>query len=183
MKLNAGCGTHYADGWVNVDVWANETTRPDVLVEQGVPYPFDDGTFDAVYLGHVLEHFPWPEVAGFLTDMRRVAKPGAPILIVGPDAFRTIKLWAAGKQPWDILYSVIEHQPADHHGWPGAAHHWNCHEDRLVEVLTMLDMPAERYSDLIPDMPDGREWHDPATGVIWPVVGKNNWQCAVLTRA
>ena len=33
MKLlNVGCGTHYAQGWVNADTWETEDTRPDVKV-------------------------------------------------------------------------------------------------------------------------------------------------------
>ena len=83
--LNVGCGTHYATGWVNTDVWEDHGTKPDVLVEAGKPYPFEDNSFDAIFLGHVLEHMDWSDVGGFLEDMNRIAKPDAPVLAVGQD--------------------------------------------------------------------------------------------------
>jgi len=187
--LNAGCGTHYADGWVNTDSWEDPNTRPDVKVVPGEPYPFPDNHFDAVYLGHVLEHIPWPDVPAFLMDMNRMAKPGAPILIVGPDVLRTIKLWAAGLEPWHMVLSTIEHQEANYQPdredevWEGAAHHWNCHEERVVELLKRLGFVPISYSQRIPDNPSHKTWYDPDTNMTWPVVGKNHWQCAVQVRA
>ena len=111
MKLlNAGCGTHYAQGWVNTDVWENEETKPDIRVEPGKPYPFEDNTFDAVFMSHVLEHIEWAEVPVFINDMSRVAKPGVPMLIVCPDVFKTIKLWGEKRLPWWLVEAVLEHQ-------------------------------------------------------------------------
>jgi predicted SAM-dependent methyltransferase len=50
--LNAGCGTWYADGWVNTDTWEDDNTKPDIVVKAGEPYPFPDNHFDAIFLGH-----------------------------------------------------------------------------------------------------------------------------------
>lgn len=44
--------------------------------------PFDDGTFDAVNLADVMEHLQEPEEA--LREIRRVAKPGAAVVISTP---------------------------------------------------------------------------------------------------
>ena len=108
MKLlNAGCGTHYAEGCVNTDVWENSETKPDVLVEPNKPYPYEDNTFDAVLLSHVLEHIRWEEVPVLIAEMSRVAKPGAPILIICPDVFKTIHLWNMGMLPWDLVESTL----------------------------------------------------------------------------
>lgn len=187
--LNAGCGTHYAEGWVNVDVWQDETTRPDVLVEPGDPYPFPDEHFDAVFLGHVLEHIPWPEVPTFLGEIFRVAKKNAPILIVGPDVIRTIKLWHEGLEPWHMVLSTMEHQHANYQPgredkvWLGAHHHWNCSEERVVEMLKAMGKKPRSYSDAIPNNPGGKGWYDHATKVDWPVVGKHHWQFGLLVRA
>ena len=184
MLLNAGCGTHYAKGWVNTDVWENEDTRPDVRVEPGKPYPFDDNTFDAIFLGHVVEHIHWPLLPDFLRDMGRIAKPNAPILIVAPDVYRTIDRWRQGREPWWMVQSVLEHQdvnadnrPLDEF-WDGATHHWNCHEERVVTLLANLGFPnIEAVSDKIPD---GSNWKDPVNKkIVWPVVSKAAWQCGV----
>ncbi|WP_096390745.1 methyltransferase domain-containing protein [Halopenitus persicus] len=45
--------------------------------------PFADDTFDAVWSSGSIEYWPHP-VAG-LREIRRVAKPGATVLVVGPD--------------------------------------------------------------------------------------------------
>lgn len=186
MKLlNAGCGTHYAQGWVNTDTWETDTTRPDVRVEPGKPYPFEDNTFDAVFLGHVLEHIPWAEVPAFLNDISRVTKPGAPILVVGPDVFKTIHRWKDGQEPWWMVRSVMEHldenyQPdREFEWWDGAHHHWNCHEERVERLLTAMGFTniTNVFED-IPNDPNGKSWHDSVTDITWPVVGKYYWQLA-----
>jgi SAM-dependent methyltransferase len=182
MKLlNAGCGTHYAEGWVNTDVWENEETKPDIRVEPGKPYPFEDNTFDAVFMSHVLEHIAWAEVPVFINDMSRVAKPGAPMLIVCPDVFKTIKLWGEKKLPWWLVEAVLEHQHmkpedlGDNPWWDNAPHHWNAHEKRVEDLVTGMGFPnLENVFSLIPN---GGLWKDNhITDLIWPVVGKAEWQ-------
>jgi SAM-dependent methyltransferase len=188
--LNAGCGTHYAKGWVNTDVWDEDpATTPDIKVEAGEPYPFEDDTFDAVYLGHVIEHIAWSLVPGFLSDMCRIAKPNAPILIVGPDVYRTIVRWSQGQEPWHMVESTLEHQDGnfqpdrEHEQWEAAAHHWNCHEARVIKLLEQCGLSAESYTERIPSAPDGKAWYDPRVNLTWPVVGYHYWQFAVLTHA
>ena len=191
MKLlNAGCGTHYAEGWTNVDIWEDDTTHPDVVAKAGEPYPFEDDYFDAVYLGHVIEHIDWSAVPAFIMDMVRVAKPGAPILIVGPDVLKTIQLWKEGKEPWHMVLSTMEHQDVnwqpdrEHEWWDGATHHWNCHNQRVLELLEDVGFTdiSDVY-DYIPNNPSGKEWYDQVTDITWPVVGKHHWQFALMVRA
>jgi SAM-dependent methyltransferase len=200
--LNVGCGTHYIDGWVNTDVWQDHSTTPDVLVKMDEPYPFDDDTFDAIYLGHVLEHIAWPRLGVFLTDMVRIAKPGAPVLAVGPDVHKCIKRWANKLEPWDMVVSTMEHQDVDsqiYHmsddgkyltktppeWWDGAAHHWNCYEERLELVMNTHFDNVKVYSPYIErDLPGNRQdWYDSRTNMRWPTVGYWWWQCAVMGYA
>lgn len=183
--LNAGCGTHYAKGWVNTDTWVTADTKPDVQVKPGEPYPFDENHFDAVFLGHVLEHIPWKEVPAFLDDMKRISKPGAQFLICGPDVHRTIKRWAQGQEPWDMVLSVMEHldfQDTNVPGlkwWDGAHHHWNCHHERVWNLLTKTGFASLVDAvDLIPKNPLGEKWAN--NGIEWPVVGHWHWHFAIL---
>lgn len=184
--LNAGCGTHYAEGWVNVDVWQSDTTKPDVVAVADEPYPFEDNTFDAIYLGHVIEHIDWKEVTPFLQDMIRVAKPGANILVVGPDVMKTIQRWHEGKEPFHMVESVMEHQDVnlqpgrEAEWWDGATHHWNCHHWRVWHLLHDIGfIHLKDYYERIPNDTKGTEWHDGDTGITWPVVGKWYWQFAI----
>lgn len=184
--LNAGCGTHYAKGWVNVDIWEDEHTHPDVLAKPGKPYPFPDSHFDGIYLGHVLEHIDWKQVPEFLLDMRRIAKQGAQILIVGPDVYKTIERWKNGNEPWHMVLSTLEHQDInyqperEHEWWDGATHHWNCHHQRVWDLLIRCGfMNMEDMFHLIPNSTTMTEWRDNKTGITWPVVGKWHWQFAI----
>lgn len=185
MYLNVGCGTHYAQGWTNTDVWESDTTKPDVRVTLGEPYPFDDNTFDAVYMGHVLEHLPWKDVPAFLKDIQRIAKPGAQFLVVGPDVYKTIKLWSSGAQPWEMIESTMEHQDVNWQPdritewWDGAHHHWNCHEQRVERLLNDAGfVGVTNVFTQIPNNPQGTSWYDDQTNITWPVVGKYIWQLA-----
>lgn len=184
MLLNAGCGTHYAKGWINTDTWETGDTRPDVRVDPGKPYPFDENTFDAVFLGHVLEHIPWKEVPFFIADMKRIAKPNAPFLICGPDVFKTIKRWAQGQEPWEMVMSVMEHLDVENHNvpglewWDGAHHHWNCHHERVLKLVQHAGFDnIQDIADIIPKNPDGKSWSD--GNIEWPVVGHYYWHFAI----
>ena len=186
--LNAGCGTHYANGWVNTDVWESDTTKPDVKVEPGQPYPFDDHTFDAVFLGHVLEHIEWSLVPSFMMDINRVAKPGAPMLIVGPDVYRTINRWKDGSEPWFMVESVLEHQDVNwqpdrqHEWWDGATHHWNCHESRVVALLNRLKFPdIEVLTESVTAGDGWKDLHNPS--IKWPTIAYSPWQFAIRCTA
>ena len=184
--LNVGCGTHYAKGWLNIDVWESDTTRPDVRVEPNQPYPFPDDHFDAIYLGHVLEHVDWAYLPHLLSDIQRVAKPDAKILIVGPDIVRTIHRWREDKEPWDMVMSVLEHQDFNWQPgrqtefWDGATHHWNCHMERVWNILQECGFAnLQDYTDVIPNNTSMTSWTDPTTSIKWPVVAKWFWQFAI----
>lgn len=168
MWLNVGCGTHRAPApWWNIDTVIRDDIRPDQLVDPDGPLPFDTGSCDRVLLSHVLEHVPWEQVPSFLRDVRRVCSGTA--LVVGPDVHRTIRAYKAGEVHWELVTSVLEHKdwPDDMAGWPGAPHHWNSHESRVVEALTRTGWSVCPASD--EDLAD------------WPLVGwSRSWQFALV---
>lgn len=167
MWLNVGCGTHRAPApWLNTDIVESDSTNPDLVVTPEDPFPFPAETVQRAMLGHVMEHVPLADMPGFLSELFYVLEPGAEILVVGPDVYRTIKLWAEKREPWFLVESVLEH--AAYPGttdWPGALHHWNCHEERVVEMLGLAGFDQVKA---LASPPDG-----------WPVVGWAEWQCCV----
>ena len=190
--LNAGSGQYNAAGWVNADVYDGGRNYPDIKVEPGEPYPFEDNHFDAVFMGHVLEHIEWGSVIPFLKDMSRIAKPNATMLIIGPDVHRAIRRWKNGEEPWSILEAVLEDRlidsgpdpegedkPESEDDWYGAAHYWNCHEERVVLLLKTVGFTnIVSVIDQMPDYVDG--WQDPdAPDLVWPTVQKAPWQFAL----
>ncbi|MEO6473286.1 MAG: class I SAM-dependent methyltransferase [Aeromicrobium sp.] len=83
--------------------------------------PFGDGTVDAVYHSHMLEHIDRAAVPGFLAEVRRVLRPGGTHRIVVPD------LEAQARTYLETLNASLEgSQPAE-------AHEASVHE--LIEQL------------------------------------------------
>ena len=84
MKLlNLGCGKRIHTEWTNVDLVAD---RPGVIAHdicRGLP--FDDDSYDAVYLSHLLEHLTPGKASELVGECRRVLVPGGTLRIVVPD--------------------------------------------------------------------------------------------------
>lgn len=167
LWINVGCGWWRApDPWINTDVWENDDTHPDIVVSAENPFPFPPKSVERAMLGHVLEHIPLPRVPTFLAELSDVLAPGAEVLVVCPDVYRTIRRWHDGAENWALVTSVLEH--AAYPGttdWPEALHAWNCHEARLVE---MMQLSGFDQVTALSSPPDG-----------WPVVGWADWQCCV----
>lgn len=169
LLINCGCGTHYAEGWLNTDTRTNEDTHPDLIVTVADPLPFPNCSAGRIYLGHVLEHVVWNDAERFLFDVHRTLDRGGELLITGPDTYRTLEQWRDGQLPWLLVQSVLEHaQVPSTTDWPEASHQWNCREDRVVELLL-----ATGFVDIEPHT-------DPPAG--WPVVNWASWQCCVSAR-
>ncbi len=123
--LNLGCGKRTHRDWTNVDFVA---TPPDVVaanLTEGVP--FADGSFDAVYHSHVLEHFSKKQAPAFLQECFRVLRPQGVIRIAVPDLEQIVRsyifaleqaasgsLEAATNYDWlmlELFDQVVREQP------------------------------------------------------------------------
>lgn len=190
MKLNVGCGEHYAPGWVNTDVIPRDPVVPDLIVPRTPPWPIENNAASAVYLGHVLEHIAWPYVGDFLAEVRRIATGGAPVMAAGPDVWRTLVAWKRGQVVDELVQSVLEHQEKDpgtwapdtEDSWSGGPHYWNSSPERIADQLTRAGFEDVA---IVSD-----EAHVPVTaslqwgGIAWPAVNYTPlWQCAVFATA
>ena len=110
-KINLGCGTTIAPGWINIDVSYNiylsklpflkwilyktflipktvyETNWPPGIMRhdlrKGLPY--DDNSINYIYTSHFLEHVERDEAISIIKECYRVLKPQGVIRIVVPD--------------------------------------------------------------------------------------------------
>lgn len=79
--LDVGCGWNKTPGAIGLD--SNPKSHADVIHDLGdPPYPWHDNAFDEIICRHVAEHVP--DVMAFVTELYRIAKPGARITIVTP---------------------------------------------------------------------------------------------------
>lgn len=166
IKVNVGCGTHRADGWINTDAQRGFNVAP--IEVQCTALPFRENSVDRIMLSHVMEHVPWPAVPDFLVDIHTVLAPGGMVCVVGPDVYKTIRRWAEGREPWDLLTSVLEHSQSHAHEalWPQARHWWNFTAGRAMSAFHesgFLTDPVEIASARLDE---------------WPVVGRADWQSA-----
>ncbi|MBL8242850.1 MAG: class I SAM-dependent methyltransferase [Rhodanobacteraceae bacterium] len=83
MKLDLGCGSRKAEGFLGVDISAE--CGADIVHDLRVyPWPFADDSVDEVRCSHFLEHLTGEERMKFMDELWRVMKPGATALIVTP---------------------------------------------------------------------------------------------------
>lgn len=82
-KVNLGCGSRYARGWINLDYSSN---HPDVIPHNLLkPLPFDDEEIDVIYSSHVLEHLSRSAGQLLIRNCYKKLKPGGVLRIVVPD--------------------------------------------------------------------------------------------------
>lgn len=179
MKLNVGCGPHYAKGWTNIDRVSlrEHAITPDVVANPLAGLPLADETVDALYLGHILEHIRWDDVLLFASEMLRVLKPGATCAVVGPDMLLTLELWREGALPTSGLYAVMEDASRFQNGgegWDGARHQWNCYEERAVDVMEHAGfVDVESWTGNLPAL----------RAMGWPIIAADSrWQFGFICR-
>lgn len=167
MRLNLASGLHPSSGldvdhdvWVDVDLPWEGVDHPHVF-GNGFALPFRDAAFDAAYVGHVLEHVEYGDVAAVLLELKRVLARGAVVAVVGPDIDKA----EATDQPEHILRAIDTlSEGFGGHKWVatealtvGAM--WAVFPDARACPVSMIDQPA---------------WPNPSTAP---------WQCAVLAHA
>ena len=81
--LNVGCGATFHRDWINIDSAPESKDVAAVDVIDGLP--FSDGSFDAVYCSHMLEHLEARQGLALLAQMYRVLRPGGTVRVAVPD--------------------------------------------------------------------------------------------------
>jgi SAM-dependent methyltransferase len=82
VRLNLGAGRRTLDGWVNVDRVPLPGISTVLDLDQPDPWPWPDGTADAIEADNVFEHVVRP--VWFMTECHRVLVPGGRLHIKTP---------------------------------------------------------------------------------------------------
>lgn len=166
VRVNLGCGDHYAPDWVNVD--HESPYKHDVTADLTKPLPDELTDIEDAYAGHVLEHLDPDNVVTLLSRLRARMVPGGQVMVVGPDVTRARAMHARGELDDEWLGLVVN----GGHRWPGDEHRWECQPERLVAMLVEAGWTMAREVPLLS-----------VSQINWPIVAYDAWQCAVTAYA
>jgi predicted SAM-dependent methyltransferase len=92
IRLNLGCGPYTLAGFINIDQF--EDIHPDLIADvRNLPY--EPGTVDEIYCGHLLEHLTFEEGQKALRHWHSILKIGGKIMLTVPDFDYLVKTYLA----------------------------------------------------------------------------------------
>jgi predicted SAM-dependent methyltransferase len=83
LRLDLGSGASPIHGWVNVDLIGH---KPDLAWDLSMPLPLADGSVEAVFTEHLLEHLPLTTALDLIRECYRLLAPGGTLRVGVPDA-------------------------------------------------------------------------------------------------
>lgn len=95
-RLNWGCGSHTAPGWINSDVRPKPGVDLVADIRRGLPLA--DDCLDYAVSVHALPEIPYPQLIPVLAELGRVLKPGGTLRLVLPDLDRAIDAYRRGEE-------------------------------------------------------------------------------------
>jgi predicted SAM-dependent methyltransferase len=125
LRLHLGCGWKRFEGYVNVDLWINEST--DVICNV-TRLPWPDNSADIIENYHVIEHISHVKVRDALTDWHRVLKPGGKLVVECPHFDDAVKEYLSGNEA--RLINIFGRQRSY-----GDAHLYGYNPQRLKRLL------------------------------------------------
>jgi predicted SAM-dependent methyltransferase len=93
-RLNWGCGSHVAAGWINSDI--KDGPGIDLVADIRNGLPLADASMDYVVSIHALPEFGYYDLQPVLEELRRVLKVGGVIRLALPDVRRGIDAYLRG---------------------------------------------------------------------------------------
>ncbi|HKV99736.1 MAG TPA: methyltransferase domain-containing protein [Vicinamibacterales bacterium] len=105
-RLNMGCGWHREPGWINAD--ADPRADVEVVLRDGEPLPFADGTLDVVFSEHFLEHLSFVDGCHFLRESQRILRSGGTFRVSCPDLDAIVRMLQPGDASWRALARIYE---------------------------------------------------------------------------
>lgn len=171
IRVNVGCGMSPTPGWTNLDnslsvrlanhprltralhglrvLPTNSKKYAEWCKEHNVVYgtalnlPFETGSVDAVYSSHMLEHLDRDTGQRFLSEAKRVLRPGGVLRIAVPDLARHVTNYQTDGDADAFIGSLLMSQPIQS-GWQARVrqvsvgfrdHRWMYDQNSLVSAL------------------------------------------------
>ena len=91
LRLHLGSGNEHKDGWINVDLAGYPVEAAWNLAR---PLPLPDGSADAVFHEHLLEHLTLEQGLAFCVESHRLLRQGGILRIGVPDAGAAARAYA-----------------------------------------------------------------------------------------
>lgn len=96
MKLNAGCGRAYLEGWINLDI--NPSVKADVYMP-AYDLNFEDGFFEEIKASHLIEHLGFFRTRYFLSEAYRTMRDGGLLIVETPHIEKTFENFLSARLP------------------------------------------------------------------------------------
>lgn len=106
VRLNWGCGSHVALGWVNSDV--KDAPGVDLVADIRDGLPLETDSVDYAVSVHALPELSYPALVPALAELHRVLKPGGVLRLVLPDLDRALAAYRRG----DAAYFKVDPEQA-----------------------------------------------------------------------
>lgn len=128
LRLNLGCGEYPISGFTNID--QAESVNPDV-VANALDLPYESGSADEIYCGHLLEHLFPEDAKKALAHWFDLLKPGGTISISVPD-FDYLVAQHLAKPTFE---SMIELNDLYIYSYVQESHHRCCYNEALLRSV------------------------------------------------
>jgi predicted SAM-dependent methyltransferase len=83
LRLDLGSGASPIPSWINVDLVGH---KPDLAWDLSMPLPLADGSVEAIFSEHLLEHLPLATALDLIRECYRLLAPGGTLRVGVPDA-------------------------------------------------------------------------------------------------
>jgi SAM-dependent methyltransferase len=110
VLINVGCGPRegrgppaYFDNWRQIRVDVDASVEPDVIADLTDLSPIPDGSADAVWAAHCVEHLYEHQVPAALKEFRRVLRADGFACVIVPD-LQTVAQYVAADRLHETLY-------------------------------------------------------------------------------
>lgn len=97
-RLNWGCGSHVAEGWINSDI--KDGPGIDLVADIRKGLPLASESLDYAVTIHALPEFSYPELRSVLQELRRTLKRGGVLRLALPDLARGIDAYLRGDREY-----------------------------------------------------------------------------------